>query len=120
MELTFDKALYDKRALLKTAYQFTDRAYVHLSQTQMQWRVSWIPKANCAVAPEEFENELIHQALRLQLAQESADIRRVLLARAMASTLIELPAEEKVEPDAARTSDEEAREILKGWYEHDV
>ena len=120
MELRFDKVLYDKCALLKTAYQFTDRAYLHLSQTDAQWCVSWIPKTNCAIAPEEFENDLIYQMLRLQLAQESADIRRILLARSMASTLVELPPKGKGEPRATQTSKEEVQEILRGWYEHDV
>lgn len=116
MELTFDKALYDKRALLKAAYQFTDRAYLHLSQDGAHWHVAWTPKEGCAVRPEELENELIHQSLRLQLTQESADVRRILLARAMASTLIGTPPQEPGLPG----TDEGAQEILKGWYEHDV
>lgn len=41
MELAFSKGLYEKSALLKAAYSFTEVAYLHLSQDDKNWYVSW-------------------------------------------------------------------------------
>lgn len=40
MELAFSKGLYEKSALLKAAYSFTEVAYLHLSQDDKNWYVS--------------------------------------------------------------------------------
>ena len=73
--LELDKALYDRRALLKAVYRFTDRAYIHLSQNENQWLVSWRAKEGKQVDTGELENELITQTLRLQLLEESGDLK---------------------------------------------
>lgn len=67
--LELDKALYDRRALLKAVYRFTDRAYIHLSQNENQWLVSWRAKEGKQVDTGELENELTPQTLRLQLLE---------------------------------------------------
>ena len=89
MELAFSKGLYEKSALLKAAYSFTEVAYLHLSQDDKNWYVSWHNKPGETLTSEAFENALIEQQLRKELLRESRDLRTVLLARAMASTLVE-------------------------------
>lgn len=116
--MEFDKTLYDKRALIKAAYAFTDRVYIHLAQTQKAWCVSWTPKDGCEPKPEEFENELIVQQLRLQLVQDSGEIRKILLGRAMASTLVERPAA-RPSPAIETKESGDTEDILKGWFERD-
>lgn len=111
--LELDKALYDRRALLKAVYRFTDRAYIHLSQNENQWLVSWRAKEGKQVDTGELENELIAQMLRLQLLEESGDLRKILLARAMASTVIEeKTVGSELEEDACEEPD-----ILRGWFD---
>lgn len=116
--MEFEKALYDKRALIKAAYAFTDRVYIHLSQTEKTWRVSWTPKAEQKLRQEEFENELIVQQLRLQLVQDNEDIRKILLGRAMASTIVEMPEGQAV-PQIRAGERSNQEDILKDWFEHD-
>lgn len=113
MEMRFDKAIYEKQVLLKTAYSFIDRVYIHLSQSETEWIVSWKLKGNCRIAPDEFENELIQQQLRFELIKENNDIRKILLGRAMASTLIEKPSEAK----PTSTGSYSANDILRGWFD---
>lgn len=114
MELRFDKSVYDRRALLKAAFRFTDRCYIHLQQDEAQWIVSWREKDGAAVDSGEFENELIAQSLRLQLLEESAELRKILLARAMASTVIqEIPGPSGESGSAGQ----DEVQILRGWFD---
>lgn len=112
MKLTLDKDIYDKQALLKTAYSFSNRVYLHLSQDQTHWFVEWTPKNGAEVMSSAFENELIDQQLRLELVRSSQDIRKLLLARAFASTVMEIPASAP-QPEMV---DMEESDIMKGWY----
>lgn len=114
MELRFDKEIYDRRALLKAAFRFTDRCYIHLQQDGASWMVSWLEKDGASVDFGEFENELIAQNLRLQLLEDSADLRKILLARAMASTVIQETPGQGAE--AADTEQDESQ-ILRGWFD---
>lgn len=114
MELRFDKSIYDKEVLLKTAYKFTDRVYFHLSQNDDEWIVQWKPKDDSILSCNEFENEMIHQQLRLHLINESKELRSILLGRAMASTLIEKPQEPTEQENECISSSES---ILRGWFD---
>lgn len=74
MELAFSKGLYEKSALLKAAYSFTEVAYLHLSQDDKNWYVSWHNKPGETLPSEAFENALIEQQLRKELLHESRDL----------------------------------------------
>lgn len=119
MIIKVDKKIYSKSVLLKTAFTFTDHAYLHLSQDPDSWIIQWTEKEGEEISPQEFENELIEQQIRESLLEQNADIRKILLARAFASTIIEAPAQ----PEEEETPEEDTEEdssILKGWFdEHD-
>lgn len=122
MELAFSKGLYEKSALLKAAYSFTEVAYLHLSQDDKNWYVSWHNKPGETLPSEAFENALIEQQLRKELLHESRDLRTVLLARAMASTLVETSqtADETFGNPAVSADTPFANDILKGWFEQNA
>lgn len=123
MEIRIDKNIYSKEVLLKTAYSFTDRAYLHLSQDENSWIITWTNMPNKDVNPELFENEMISQQLRAELVSKTTDIRKLLLARAFASSALEMNVTGKNESEGERTEpiDEETEEdegkILKGWFD---
>ena len=121
MNIVVDKSIYSKEVLLKTAYSFTEKAYLHLSQTDDNWIIDWTDKDDNSVSSQDFENELISQQLREELLEKTADIRKLVLARAFASTIIE--ENEDIDPDRnSILSDEESsydERILKGWFDHD-
>ena len=114
MTIKLDKEFYNKRVLLKTAFQFIDRAYIHLTQDERFWYAEWKAKQGHELLPEEFENALIEETLRLQVVQETQDIRKLLLARAFASTLIETPSKTQDENEQLLPDD---KGIMRGWYD---
>ena len=119
MRLKFDKSLYDKQVLLRAAYSFIDRVYIHIEQDQQYWYVSWKPKDSIDIDSAMFENELITQALRTQVLRETSEIRKLALARAFASTIIDTAEIRtfgaKNDPVKEYTGSEER--ILQGWHE---
>ncbi len=121
MVIRVDKSIYSKEVLLKTAYSFTEKAYIHLAHDEQNWLVSFTLKADNLMSPLEFENELIAQQLRISLLERNADIRKMTLARAFASTVIEN------EEATAESADETLKSIpvsgndniLRDWFEND-
>ena len=127
MIIRVNKELYSKEVLLKTAYSLTDKVYLHLEQDEKDWIVSWKPKKSHDLNEGEFENELIAQALREKLISQTADIRKIILARAFASTVLDdqpgeinhtMPenVEQTIQEDTVISSQEEAS-ILRGWFD---
>ena len=117
-KLLLSKSLYTKMSLLKTAYSFTGRAYLHLSQDNENWVVEWKNKSDdIFILSDEFENELIQQQLRLEILDKTSDIRKILLARALASTVLENPVDE--EASSYATVDLHTDDILESWFRHD-
>ena len=122
--IRLDKSIYSREVLLKTAYCFTDKAYLHLSQDSECWIVSWRAKEGCEVDVGAFENELITQELRAHLVEQTADVRKLILARAFASTILEedvgVDGGADVSDPLAASGEGTEEEILKGWFDqHD-
>ena len=112
MLLKYNRNLYCKEALLKAAFNFTDKAYIHLSQTENEYIVDFVIKEGNTVSEQEFDNEMIFQTMRHNVYLETADIRKIMVARAMASTII------NDEEPKQQTIDFNADEILTDWFEN--
>ncbi len=115
MELLFSKELYPQIALIKAAYAFSDRAYFHLDSDQTHYHVHISPKGN--VFPDiekEFENEMLCQCVRHEVYLQTRGIRELLIARAMASTVIEMPEADQSRVKAGPTQESD---ILIDWFE---
>ena len=115
MELHFAKELYNKSVLLKAAYAFLDRAYLHLDSDERDFIVRIESKeGHDPLLPKEFENELLVQAVRHEVYLETKNIREMLVARAIASSVIEVPSEEGVTPSG---EDFTESDILRNWFD---
>lgn len=111
--MKFRKELYSKVALIKAAYNYTDQAYVHLDADSDYFYVSIEPRhAGCEICEQDFTNEMLTQSVRHEVYQQTKNIRELLLARAMASSVI--VDEHLVEEDQDSTFTES--EILKDWF----
>jgi His-Xaa-Ser system protein HxsD len=112
--LSFKKVLYPKEALLKAAYSFVDKCYVYLDCSDDDYIVALTAKETVLPSnlANEFKNELLSQAVRFQVYQQTHIIREVLMARAMASTLIN----EKTIEDVSAT-DTNLDDIIKDWFD---
>lgn len=111
--MKFRKELYSKVSLIKAAYNFTDQAYVHLDADKEYFYVSIEPKhAGYEISEPDFINEMLTQSVRHEVYQQTKNIRELLLARAMASSVI--VDEHLVEEDQGNAFTES--EILKDWF----
>lgn len=111
--MKFRKELYSKVSLIKAAYNFTDQAYVHLDAHKEYFYVSIEPKhAGCEISEPDFINEMLTQSVRHEVYQQTKNIRELLLARAMASSVI--VDEHLVEEDQGNAFTES--EIIKDWF----
>lgn len=114
-KMKFNKSLYPKVSLIKAAYNFTDVAYLHLDSDNEYYYVSIESKQECdKVTENEFVNEMLTQAVRHEIYQQTKSIRELMLARALATSVI-------MEDESMHTiqiTDQEPDEnsILKDWY----
>lgn len=108
----FDKHLYSKEALLKAAYQYIDDFYLHLDVNEKYYTVEIEGKiAGNHLDYDEFQNEVLLQETRKMVADKTKNIREVIFARAMASTIV---SEEKM-PELMESGN--AEEILVNWFD---
>ena len=117
--LKFNKNLYSKTALIKAAYNFTDRAYLHLDCDDTYYYVEIIPKENeNEISKEEFSNEMLTQSVRHEVYLQTKNIRELLMARAFSTSLV---TDTKTVTGENRPSEKYSEdEILKDWFEvHD-
>jgi His-Xaa-Ser system protein HxsD len=97
--------LYGLEAVYKACYTFLDRAYIRL-QGDPEGFVSVVIRAKDGVKTPvdalagEFENELLHQALRVKVAEGNRKIREYIVTRALLSAQGEPPRSKS--PDGAK------------------
>lgn len=121
MQIKFSKELYPKFALIKTAYAFTNRAYVHLDADGLYYMINWIPRESLDVVTEgEFMNEMLTQCARYEILRKTRNLRELLAARAIASTMLDMSGINQEDSDT--DFDNEGLlscedEILKDWFE---
>ena len=90
MFFSIKKDIYDKKVLLKTCYKFTDEYYIHLDSNKDEFVISIQKKdgkADTSIEGE-FKNELIEFANREIVFEQTKNIRELLFARSMASSVI--------------------------------
>lgn len=116
------KSIYPAECVLKAAYAFLDKAYMHFDEDETCWIVEIEARpgqeeSECCLQ-KDFENELIAQAVRLSVFKRTHTLREMLLARAMSSSLIE--GEEtfsQVDVEEENAAYDQLQHILKDWYE---
>ena len=113
--MKFRKELYSKIALIKAAYNFTDIAYVHLDADDCYYYVTIESKqTGLEVSDQTFINEMLTQSVRHEVYQQTKNIRELLLARAMATSVI--VDEKLLEDDEIHCDYCTESEILKDWF----
>ena len=113
MEFKFSKELYPKTVLIKSAYSFTDKAYIHLDADDKNYIVKIIYKDGQIFDYKEFENEMLAQSARYEVYRQTKDLRRLTVARALASTVIE----DTTPTDVDDYEDINIDEVLKNWFD---
>lgn len=112
--LKFSKEIYNKQALLKASYSFTDRAYIHIDVDEQYYLVDISPKtADINISSDDFKNEILAQTVRLHVSNKTKNIRELLLARALSSTLLE---NKNVEVEEIIEEEFDINNILEDWF----
>lgn len=116
----YAKEFYAKEVILKAAYAFTDRLYIHLDADETHYKVQLISKLEEEKNEEnlyaEFENELIAQETRRMIAEQTKNVREMIVARALSSTIVNNVEEDNI--DLLKNEDTyAAEEILQDWFD---
>jgi His-Xaa-Ser system protein HxsD len=97
-----DLGVYSLSALLRVAYRFTDRCYLHLQrQSGQKIEVRFRSKSSETSLDQiagEFCNEILDQTLREIVACESEPVRNLILAHALSRTPFVSPELETADP----------------------
>ncbi|HOX44651.1 MAG TPA: His-Xaa-Ser system protein HxsD [Myxococcota bacterium] len=86
-----DEKLFPRPVSVAAAYRFLDRCYIRLERAGKQHLIvqlkgkQKITKASLECLAEEFQNELLHQLLRHQVAERTAGLRDAIVGRALFS-----------------------------------
>lgn len=115
--IKYKEKLYPHEAVMKAAYHFLDRSYIHVDTCNNEYVIEITAKSGndiTAIALE-FENEMLAQAVRYQVYLQTHTIREILMARAMSSTITGINTE--LEQDELPDSIENLDRILMDWFE---
>lgn len=114
--LIFSKELYSKISLIKAAYNFTDSFYMHLDADEKYYYVS-IESKNSGnnLSEKEFINEMLVQNVRHEIYLQTKNIRELLVARAMATSII---VDNGIDDNDISENTFSENEILKDWFEN--
>lgn len=109
----FEKNMYSKTAVIKSAYNFTDRAYIHLDSDNDYYIISLEKKEGTEeILESEFLNEMLAQSARHEIYIQTKDIRKIMFARAMATSIVIDKKDVNEESTTSFTEDE----VLKDWF----
>ena len=115
MEIRYNKELYPKNVLFQACYRFTDNAYVHLDCDDKDYIVSITAKDadDTRDYSAMFSNQMIEEVARENIRNQTNNIRQILFARSMASTVI---FEEENDEEDMVADDKSA---MKDWFENE-
>ena len=111
----YKKELYPKIVIMKAAYHLLDRGYIHIDMDEDFYLVQITAKSSCSEndLKLELDNEILAQAVRFYIYEQTHEIRDILVARAMASTIINAEPED----DIPQENHELLDEILTDWFD---
>ena len=110
----YSKEIYSKEVILKASFAFTDSMYIHLDTDENHYLVELSSKTDIDtdLLYKQFENELIAQETRRIVAEKTKNIRELLVARSLSSTII------NTDVETSETADFKADDILTDWFDH--
>lgn len=116
MVFSIKKDVYDKKILLKTCYKFTDEYYIHLDSNKDEFVISIQKKEGKTDSSieGEFKNELIEFANREIVLEQTKNIRDILFARSMASSVIY---DDEIGTEIDLNIDDNSS--MKDWFENE-
>ena len=121
----YDSKIYEKSALIKAAYSFINEYYIHLEINEKgNYYLSFTAKSEKSAPDivEKFENELLAQTVRQHVYRETKSLREIMVARAMASSMIiDDVVTENIDnqSDSDQETNYNLNDILIDWFKHE-
>lgn len=115
MEFRFLRELYPRSVLLKSAYQFTDRAYIHLDADESHYIVSIEFKDGPCFDYKEFKNEMLIQSVRHDVFCQTKELRTLTVARALSSTLLDNSTAIEITDESVEEAIDDS--FLNSWFD---
>ena len=122
MRILYSKELYSKKALLKAAHHFTDNYYIYVGVEDDSFFVDFSTKDESLIDSDklqnQFKNEILAQVIHQSISNETSDLRKLLVARALSSTMVD--EEDPVDNEPETMNEESLNElsaIAKDWYD---
>ena len=116
--MRFNQELYSKTALIKAAYNYLEYAYIHLDMDEKYYYVFIKEKTNeITINKAQFESEMLTQSIRHEVYLQTKNIRELLYARSMATSVIVDDRNQYIEDTYLDQPKFEADEILKDCFE---
>ncbi|MDY3740858.1 MAG: His-Xaa-Ser system protein HxsD [Selenomonadaceae bacterium] len=114
------KKIYPIESIMKAMYNFLNDIYIHISEDEEYWILSFKEKDSCRYDNITYllENEILAETIRLNVYRKTKNIRSIIMARAMSSSFIDN--NNDVVTSNISTSDDESlkmNEILKDWFD---
>jgi len=121
IKIPVKKSAFGIDIVLKAAFVFVDKAFIHLDEDDTNWIVNMAIKNEAVEGdkiPAEFENELLIQAVRLSVYNKTHVLRELLLARAMTSTFVDSEDSiERIQDSQMDIPETELEKILMDWFD---
>ena len=115
---TYDTTIYSREVLVKAAFRFIDQSYIHLDKIDDRYIVEIKNKEGKeAISKERYDEEMLLQLARFVVAEKTKDIRKMTIARAFASTIID--DRKQVDEDDDLQKIQVSEDILKDWFENE-
>jgi len=120
VNLQLDEKIYPRQVVVAAAYLFLDRCYVRLDRApkrQVQVRLKGkkkLAQARLKELAHEFENELLHQLIRHKVAEQTEQLREVIVGRALLSAEPigeEQPADLEASPEDGAAFEQPAEDL---------
>ena len=114
MLVKISKEMYEKEAIIKASYFFTDKYYIDLTVDDSFFLVNITPKNDFIEedVEKEFMNEVLIQTTRLLISMRTKNIREMIIGRALASTIIDTRDTGFVDDETINSND-----ILNNWFD---
>ena len=116
MILKLSNELYPKESILKTAYRFSGDYKIYLDKEDEYYLLEVNSLDGKDIddidLEHEIRKELLAQSARYSIVQQTQDLRNIIIARALASTIIDDTCSGYVSEENMRADD-----ILSDWFE---
>ena len=113
----FSKELYDRNVIVKSAYLFTEKYYIHIDVDQEAYIIEFTSKdGNTADDIDQlYENELIAEQTRVIVNNKTKNLRELIAARALSSTIVDIEQKDDIN-DGREAQKFSASDILQDWF----